>query len=100
MTPEEINKYRKNKKDIPKIKKYCPNCDKIYTVSGYMSKCQICKTRFEYTPQKPQPKCPTCSSTNVKKLSDFNRGAHALAFGLFSSTAKSQFCCMDCGYKW
>ena len=46
------------------------------------------------------PKCPTCQSTNIKKLSDINRGVHALAFGLFSKTARSQFCCNDCGYKW
>jgi transposase-like protein len=100
MTPEEVNKYRKNKKDIPKIKKYCPECDKIYTVSGYLSKCQICKTPFINIPQNPVPTCPTCGSTNIKKISDINRGVHALAFGLFSKTAKSQFYCLNCNYKW
>ena len=58
-------------------------------------------------PQKPKqtiqnnkPKCPTCGSTNIQKISDLNRGIHALAFGLFSKTAKSQFQCLNCNYKW
>ena len=53
-----------------------------------------------YTPPKHQPKCPTCSSTNIKKLTVLNRAAHGYAFGLFSKTARSQFCCLNCGYKW
>lgn len=47
-----------------------------------------------------QPKCPTCGSTNINKISDLRKGVHALAFGLFSKTARSQFECRDCGYKW
>lgn len=46
------------------------------------------------------PKCPTCKSTNIKKLSTANRAAHGYAFGLFSKTARSQFYCNNCGYKW
>jgi len=46
------------------------------------------------------PKCPTCKSTNIRKLSAVNRAAHGYAFGLFSKTARSQFCCNNCGYKW
>lgn len=47
-----------------------------------------------------QPHCPTCNSTNVKKISDLRRGAHAVAWGLLSTTARSQFECKNCGYKW
>ena len=100
MTPEEINKYRANKKNIKKIQKYCPKCNTVYTVSDYLSKCQVCKTPFEYASQNNQPKCPTCQSTNIKKISALSRGAHAYAFGLFSKTARSQFECLNCGYKW
>lgn len=46
------------------------------------------------------PKCPTCGSTNVKKLSDIKKATHALTFGLFSATARSQFECLNCHYKW
>ncbi|MCD8116887.1 MAG: hypothetical protein LUE21_07205 [Oscillospiraceae bacterium] len=52
-------------------------------------------------PVKPDtPKCPTCGSTNISKISTATRAAHGFAFGLFSSTARSQFKCNACGYKW
>ncbi|MCD7844814.1 MAG: transposase [Oscillospiraceae bacterium] len=46
------------------------------------------------------PKCPACGSTNISKISTATRAAHGFAFGLFSSTARSQFKCNACGYKW
>ena len=46
------------------------------------------------------PKCPTCGSTNIEKISSFDKAAGAVMFGLFSKTAKSQFKCRKCGYKW
>jgi len=46
------------------------------------------------------PKCPTCGSQNIEKISVLSRATHAYAFGLFSKTAKSQFKCKNCGYKW
>lgn len=50
--------------------------------------------------QANKPKCPTCSSTNIEKISSFDKAAGAVMFGLFSKTAKSQFKCRNCGYKW
>lgn len=53
------------------------------------------------TPQSPNtPKCPTCGSTNIQKISATKKAAGAIGFGLFSKTAKSQFECKNCGYKW
>lgn len=46
------------------------------------------------------PKCPTCQSSNIHKLSVTKRMTHGLAFGLFSKTARSQWECKDCGNKW
>lgn len=46
------------------------------------------------------PHCPTCNSTNVQKISTTKKLAGAIGFGLLSKTAKSQFECKDCGYKW
>lgn len=46
------------------------------------------------------PKCPTCSSTNVKKIGSISKVAGVVTFGIFSKTAKSQFKCNSCGYKW
>lgn len=50
-------------------------------------------------PQPNIPRCPTCNSTNIKKISSLSRAAHGYAFGLFSKTARSQFECRNCGYK-
>lgn len=47
-----------------------------------------------------KPKCITCGSTNVKKISTSAKVTGAVAFGLFSKTAKSQFKCENCGCKW
>lgn len=50
--------------------------------------------------QKNAIKCPTCGSTNTSKISTTAKIAGAAAFGLLSKTAKSQFKCNHCGYKW
>lgn len=47
-----------------------------------------------------KPKCPTCQSTNIKKISVVKKVTHGLMFGVLSKTAFSQFECCNCGYKW
>lgn len=46
------------------------------------------------------PRCPTCGSTDIRKLSAGARGVSLGLFGLASKTARSQFVCENCGYKW
>lgn len=46
------------------------------------------------------PKCPTCGSTNIEKISTSKKLTGGLMFGLFSKDAKSTFKCKSCGYKW
>lgn len=53
-----------------------------------------------YQKEKNTPKCPTCNSTNITKISTTSKVVGAVAFGLFSKTARSQFKCNNCGYKW
>ena len=48
----------------------------------------------------PKPKCPTCGSTNIEKISTASKVVGASLFGLFSNTARSQYKCKNCGYKW
>lgn len=52
------------------------------------------------SPSTPQIHCPTCGSTNIVHISAASKAVGAYTFGLFSKTAKSQFRCKDCGYKW
>ena len=65
------------------------------------------RTRFNVKPRSlsqlpktPTLTCPTCGGHNVRQISYAERGFSAGVFGLFSKTARSQFECKDCGYKW
>lgn len=46
------------------------------------------------------PKCPTCGSSNVKKISSTKRWISAGLFGLASSNIGKTMECNNCGYKW
>lgn len=45
-------------------------------------------------------KCPTCGSTNTKKISGLSKAASVGLFGIFSQKVKHQFHCNSCGYEW
>ncbi len=46
------------------------------------------------------PKCPTCGSTNIRRMSGVERGASIAAFGIFSKKINKTFKCSNCGYTW
>lgn len=46
------------------------------------------------------PKCPTCQSTNIRKIDGVERGASIAMFGLFSKKINKTFKCNNCGYTW
>ena len=48
------------------------------------------------------PKCPTCGSTNIRRIGATERGANALMFGLLGNKRKCQFECQNpnCRYRW
>lgn len=48
----------------------------------------------------PTIKCPTCGSTNTKKISALSKGVSVGLFGIFSQKVKHQFHCNSCGYEW
>ena len=59
----------------------------------------------KYKPYNPKdnpnvPKCPTCGSTNIKKIPTINRAASVALFGFASSKIGKQFECLNCKYKW
>ena len=80
---EEIR--AKNRKEFQEWLNYNPNSKKKKSKSNNSSY---------------QPHCPTCGSPNVTKISVTRKAVGAGLFGLFSKTARSQFQCSDCGYKW
>lgn len=46
------------------------------------------------------PKCPTCGSTNVCKISAGKKAIGFVAVGVFSSNFGKTMHCKNCGYKW
>lgn len=46
------------------------------------------------------PKCPTCGSTNIRRMGGVERGASIAAFGIFSKKINKTFKCGNCGYTW
>ena len=46
------------------------------------------------------PKCPTCQSTNIRKMGGVERGASIYAFGIFSKKINKTFKCKNCGDTW
>lgn len=60
--------------------------------SGYFSK--------NSTKQANVPKCPTCNSTNIEKISLTKKAVGGALFGLFSSDVRKMMHCKNCGAKW
>lgn len=58
------------------------------------------ETYYPQLASNPKPKCPTCGSTNVEKISTLNRAVSIGIVGLASDKIGKQFCCKNCGYKW
>lgn len=46
------------------------------------------------------PKCPTCQSTNLKKISITSKTVNTALFGLFGTKRHKTFHCNSCGYEW
>lgn len=49
---------------------------------------------------KNMPKCPTCGSLNVEKISTSKKIFGGVIFGLFSSDVRNTMHCKNCGAKW
>lgn len=96
MKPNELKSYKDRNNNNPN--KYCPKCDVTYKQSS-LTNCLMCGKKL-IAQTDTTPKCPTCQSINIEKISGAKRAVHGIAFGLLSNTAKSQFECKNCGYKW
>ena len=102
----------------------CPNCGRTYSEFQNVYYCGNCNYKLlkqedikninnpnlskrEYKvvgtvidPTKPQPKGPTCQSTNIRKMGGIERGISIYAFGIFSKKINKTFKCQNCGYTW
>ena len=59
---------------------------------------RIEKERIEK--QQNTPKCPTCGSTNIEKISTTSKAIGFAMVGVFSSNFGKTMHCKQCGYKW
>lgn len=50
--------------------------------------------------QQNTPKCPTCGSTNIEKISAGKKAIGFVAVGVFNSNFGKTMHCKNCGYKW
>lgn len=46
------------------------------------------------------PHCPTCQSTNIKKISGTSKVASVALWGIFSQKVKKTYHCNNYGYEW
>lgn len=63
---------------------------------------KITKKEVIYPSSQPEeniPKCPTCGSTNIKRISRTKRWLTTGLFGLASSDIGKTMVCKNCGYK-
>ena len=46
------------------------------------------------------PKCPTCGSTNIKRISATERATSILGLGIFSKKINKTYKCLNCNHTW
>lgn len=47
-----------------------------------------------------KPKCPTCSSTNLKEITITSKVFDTAMYGIFGTKRNKIFHCNNCGYEW
>ena len=103
----KVKKCKNCKRKYPKIFIKCPKCNqqliKLSTENKQLDKQvnEIKKEIQEYQENQSNiPKCPTCGSTNVEKISTTKKAIGFVAVGVFSSNFGKTMHCKNCGYKW
>ena len=73
-----------------------------YQLKMQQIKLQIQQQRqIERAEQKSNvPRCPTCNSTNINKISGLSKAGSVAMWGLFSRKVHKQWHCNNCGSEW
>lgn len=74
--------------------------DEIYKPDDDLSPAQIAYNNAVAQELLNKPKCPTCSSQNIKKISATSKVVNTAVFGIFGTKRHKQFHCNNCGYEW
>lgn len=75
----------------------CKNCGKEIIV---MSKYEEILSNKAIREEQIKPKCPTCGSTNLSKVSAMSKVGSVAMFGLLSQKVKKTWHCNNCKYEW
>lgn len=112
-------KFEKINSNLPENIK-CPACGVIRNISELRLnyyKCRVCgtdvrlslediRTKYHTNDSNQRhhslniPKCPTCNSENIHKISSTEKAINVGLFGIFGNKRKKQFHCKNCGYEW
>ena len=102
----KVKKCKNCKRKYPKIFIKCPKCNqqliKLSTENKQLDKQvnEIKKEIQEYQENQSNiPKCPTCGSTNICKISTGKKALGFITVGIFSSNFGKTMECKQCGYK-
>lgn len=88
-TCDEVDNYTKNHPELKQTSEFSP--------VAYSKR--INYVPYEY-PTSNAPKCPTCSSLNVRHISGGERVVSVGFLGVFSKKINKTFKCGNCGYTW
>lgn len=90
MVGERVNKH---------MDMICPRCKKVYEDKWIGFPCVDCLVKLiPYSGN--MPTCPTCGSIDVTHVTQTRRSLNRWAYGINDPTARAQFECKNCGYKW
>lgn len=80
--------------DTVKAREVAENAERTQRLieSGFFSKNSAEQTNV--------PKCPTCQSTNISRISTTSKVVNTAMFGIFGQKRKHQFKCNNCKYEW
>ncbi|MEY8339465.1 zinc-ribbon domain-containing protein [Lachnospiraceae bacterium 62-35] len=72
------------------------------SIIDYMSQHNKCPIVMNFNKQQENnlPKCPTCGSTDIEKISLTKKAFGGAMFGIFSSDIRNSMHCRNCGAKW
>lgn len=87
---------------ISKDKSFLEAMSNLYDtdIIEYNSKLAQFKSAIEQEKQKSNvPKCPTCGSTKLSKVSTMSKAGSVIMWGLFSQKVKKTWHCDNCKYE-
>lgn len=96
-TPEKRQQQSENDRYLNKQQKY-ELIQEVKKMQKQTQQKQAEQARIEK--EQNIPKCPTCGSTNVNKISTVKKATGFLTVGVFSSNLGKTMECKNCGYKW